>query len=74
MIEDYTDEHPCGIALNHSSTLRITDDSPPNQNQVNHKTTKPLLGKSKRRILSKIYDTTTGKRSYRVITDSSQDD
>ena len=43
MIEDYTDEHPCGIALNHSSTLHITDDSPPNTSQIRTRSTTKQL-------------------------------
>ena len=41
-----------------------------NQNQVNYKTIKPLLGKSKRRILSAIYKNreTLMPHNYRLIT------
>ena len=38
--EDYTDEHPCGIASNRSSTLHITEDNPPNTSQVRTRSTK----------------------------------
>ena len=41
-----------------------------NQNQVNYKTIKPLLGKSKRRIFSEIYKNreTLMPRNHRLIT------
>ena len=76
MIEDYTDEHPCGIALNHSSTLHITDDSPPNTSQIRTRSTTKQLNHCLENRKGGYYlrYTTTGKRSYRVITDSSQDD
>ena len=41
--EDYTDEHPCGIASNHSSTLHITEDSPPNTSQIRTRSTTKQL-------------------------------
>ena len=41
--EDYTDEHPCGIVSNRSSTLHITEDSPPNTSQVRTRSTTKQL-------------------------------
>ena len=78
MIEDYTDEHPCGIAFNRSSTLHITEDSPSNTSQIRTRSTTKQLNhcleyQKEGRILSLRY-TKTGKRLCRVITDSSQDD
>ena len=75
MIEDYTDEHPCGIALNHSSTLHITDDSPPNTSQIRTtSTTKQLNHCLENRkggyYLTKIYNNgeTLIPRDHRLIT------
>ena len=41
--EVYTDEHPCGTASNRSSTLHITEDSPPNTSQIRTRSTTKQL-------------------------------
>ena len=73
--EDYTDEHPCGIASNRSSTLHITEDSPPNTSQIRTRsTTKQLNHCLENQQEYSLKYTNTGKRSCRVITESSQED
>ena len=74
--EDYTDEHPCGIASNRSSTLHITEDSPPNTSQIRTRSTTKQLNHCLENQKGGYYlrYTKIGKRSCRVITDSSQDD
>ena len=74
--EDYTDEHPCGIASNRSSTLHITEDSPPNTSQIRTRSTTKQLNHCLENQKGGYYlrYTKIGKRSCRIITDSSQDD
>ena len=73
--EDYTDEHPCGIASNRSSTLHITEDSPSNTSQIRTRsTTKQLNHCLENQQEYSLKYTNTGKRSCRVITESSQED
>ena len=74
--EDYTDDaHPCGIVSNRSSTLHITEDSPPNTSQIRTRsTTKQLNHCLENQQEYSLKYTNTGKRSCRVITESSQED
>ena len=73
--EVYTDKHPCGTASNRSSTLHITEDSPPNTSQIRTRsTTKQLNHCLENQQEYSLKYTNTGKRSCRVITESSQED
>ena len=71
-----TDAHSCDIVSNRSSTLHITEDSPPNTSQIRTRSTTKQLNHCLENQKGGYYlrYTNTGKRSCRVITDSSQDD
>jgi len=74
--DDYTDEHPYDIAPNRSSAFHITEDSPPNTSQSRTRSTTKQLNHCLENQKGRYYlrYTKRGKRSCRVITDSSQDD
>ena len=74
--EDYTDEHPCGIVPNRSSTLHTTEDSPSNTSQIRTRSTTKQLNHCLENRKGGYYLRNGNKteRSCRVITDSSQDD
>ena len=74
--DDYTDEHPYDIAPNRSSAFHITEDSPPNTSQSRTRSTTKQSNHCLENQKGGYYlrYTKTGKRSCRIITDSSQDD
>jgi len=74
--EDYTDEHPHGIVSNRPSTFHITEDSPPNTSQNRTRSTTKQSNHCLENQKGGHYlrYTKTGKRSCRIITDSSQED
>ena len=74
--DDYTNEHPYDTALNRSSAFHITEDSPPNTSQNRTRSTTKQLNHCLENQKGGYYlrYTKTGKRSCRIITDSSQDD
>ena len=70
-----TDAHPSDIVSNCSSTLHITENSLPNISQIRTRsTTKQLNHCLENQQEYSLKYTNTGKRSCRVITESSQDD
>ena len=75
--DDYTDERPCNIVWNRSSTIHITEDSPSNTSQIRTRSTTKQLNHCLENQKGGHYllrYTKIGKRSCRIITDSSQDD
>ena len=74
--DDYTNEHPYDTAPNRSSAFHITEDSPPNTSQNRTRSTTKQLNHCLENQKGGYYlrYTKTGKRSCRIITDSSQDD
>ena len=74
--DDYTNEHPYDTAPNRSSAFHIAEDSPPNTSQNRTRSTTKQSNHCLENQKGGYYlrYTNTGKRSCRVITDSSQDD
>ena len=74
--DDYTNEHPYDTAPNRSSAFHITEDSPPNTSQNRTRSTTKQSNHCLENQKGGYYlrYTKTGKRSCRIITDSSQDD
>ena len=74
--DDYTNEHPYDTAPNRSSAFHTTEDSPPNTSQNRTRSTTKQSNHCLENQKGGYYlrYTKTGKRSCRIITDSSQDD